>query len=356
MKLGGVLIGAASATFNPLNWVEDVGKRVEKLIENLEHDNFDDIIAKVNSADLSWKAGVNFNSNYAPQHVAGLCGTIMGDDRLPVNHLLNDADLKLPANFDSREAWQDCPSISEVRDQGSCGSCWAFGASEAISDRTCIHSNAAFTADLSSEDLLSCCGYVCGNGCNGGFPQAAWEYWVQNGLVSGGLFHGTGCQPYAIEPCEHHTEGDRPSCTGEEGTTPKCSHKCVDGYTGSFAQDKHFGSVAYRIPANEKAIMNEIYKNGPVEGAFIVYEDFPTYKSGVYSHHTGEALGGHAIRVLGWGEENGEKYWLCGNSWNTDWGNNGFFKIKRGVNECGIESEMVGGIPASESLWNPMLL
>jgi hypothetical protein len=144
--------------------------------------------------------------------------------------------------------------------------------------------------------------------------------------------------------------------TGEEGTTPKCSHKCVDGYTGNFAQDKHFGSVAYRIPANEKAIMNEIYKNGPVEGAFIVYEDFPTYKSGVYSHHTGEALGGHAIRVLGWGEENGEKYWLCGNSWNTDWGNNGFFKIKRGVNECGIESEMVGGIPASESLWNPMLL
>ena len=173
--------------------------------------------------------------------------------------------------------------------------------------------------------------------------------------------------------------------------------------------------------------MHEIYKNGPVEGAFIVYEDFPTYKSGVYSHHTGEALGGHAIRVLGWGEENGEKYWLCGNSWNTDWGDNGFFKvinkeqilagvtsmwkrmtwknrslystyslntkyetavdlsncrrasancsssytykiasifnsnirtfqIKRGVNECGIESEMVGGIPASESAWNPMLL
>lgn len=85
--------------------------------------------------------------------------------------------------------------------------------------------------------------------------------------------------------------------------------------------------MRFRIPANEKAIMNEIYKNGPVEGAFIVYEDFPTYKSGVYSHHTGSALGGHAIRVLGWGEENGEKYWLCGNSWNTDWGNNGFFKV-----------------------------
>ena len=78
--------------------------------------------------------------------------------------------------------------------------------------------------------------------------------------------------------------------------------------------------VIFSLPSREHEIMHDIFHNGPVEGAFIVYEDFPTYKSGVYSHHTGEALGGHAIRILGWGEENGEKYWLAGNSWNTDWG------------------------------------
>ena len=192
--------------------------------------------------------------------------------------------------------------------------------------RTCIHSNGAVTADLSSEDLLSCCGYVCGNGCNGGFPQAAWEYWVQNGLVTGGLYGGEGCQPYVIEPCEHHTEGDRPACTGEEGTTPRCVHHCQDSYGVDFIQDKHYGSTAYRLivhfipifnfllawisieahnelklrnsfrlPSDEEAIMEEIYTNGPVEGAFVVYEDFPTYKSGVYSHHTGEALGGKTV-------------------------------------------------------------
>ena len=105
----------------------------------------------------------------------------------------------------------------------------------------------------------------------------------------------------------------------------------------------------FSLPAHEEAIMAEIYQNGPVEGAFIVYEDFPTYKSGVYHHATGSALGGHAIRVLGWGVENGEKYWLCGNSWNTDWGDQGFFKIRRGVDECGIESEMVGGIPTDQT-------
>lgn len=98
--------------------------------------------------------------------------------------------------------------------------------------------------------------------------------------------------------------------------------------------------------------MKDIMEHGPVEGAFTVYEDFPTYKSGVYAHHTGTALGGHAIRVLGWGEENGEKYWLCGNSWNSDWGDNGFFKIKRGTNECGIEGEMVGGVPQESEIIN----
>jgi len=85
--------------------------------------------------------------------------------------------------------------------------------------------------------------------------------------------------------------------------------------------------------------------NGPVEAAFTVYADFPTYKSGVYHHVTGSALGGHAIKILGWGVENGTAYWTVANSWNEDWGNKGFFKIKRGTDECGIEGQVVAGLP-----------
>ncbi|KAG8011289.1 Cathepsin B [Nibea albiflora] len=91
--------------------------------------------------------------------------------------------------------------------------------------------------------------------------------------------------------------------------------------------------------------MTELYKNGPVEAAFSVYADFLLYKTGVYQHVTGDMLGGHAIKILGWGEENGTPYWLAANSWNSDWGDKGYFKIKRGNDECGIESEMVAGIP-----------
>jgi len=85
--------------------------------------------------------------------------------------------------------------------------------------------------------------------------------------------------------------------------------------------------------------------NGPVEAAFTVYADFLSYKSGVYKHVTGSEDGGHAIKILGWGVENGEDYWLVANSWNSDWGDKGFFKILRGSNECGIEGEIVAGLP-----------
>lgn len=86
--------------------------------------------------------------------------------------------------------------------------------------------------------------------------------------------------------------------------------------------------------------------NGPAEASFFVYDDFLTYKSGVYQHVTGDYDGGHAIKIMGWGVENNTPYWLCANSWNQDWGDQGFFKILRGSDECGIEDEIVAGIPA----------
>lgn len=85
--------------------------------------------------------------------------------------------------------------------------------------------------------------------------------------------------------------------------------------------------------------------NGPIEVAFTVYEDFVTYKSGVYTHHSGKKLGGHAVKMVGWGVENGTPYWLLVNSWNETWGDQGTFKIRRGVNECGIESGCVAALP-----------
>jgi hypothetical protein len=64
---------------------------------------------------------------------------------------------KLPKHFDARTNWPHCPHIGHIRDQATCGSCWAFGAVESMSDRLCIESNGTVQVELSTEDMLSCC-------------------------------------------------------------------------------------------------------------------------------------------------------------------------------------------------------
>ncbi|XP_016354113.1 cathepsin B-like [Sinocyclocheilus anshuiensis] len=115
----------------------------------------------INKANTTWKAGHNFHDvDYS--YVKRLCGTLLKGPRLPVMVQYAD-DFKLPTNFDAREQWPNCPTLKEIRDQGSCGSCWAFGAAEAISDRVCIHSNAKVSVEISAQDLLTCCD-SCGMG------------------------------------------------------------------------------------------------------------------------------------------------------------------------------------------------
>lgn len=319
---------------------------ISSLSEGIKiHPLSDEFINYINLRASTWKAGRNFNKNIPMSYVKKLMGALPEPDSVKLPRLQHNLQgVQIPEQFDAREEWPQCPTIAEIRDQGSCGSCWAFGAVEAMSDRICIHSKGEQHVHLSADDLVSCC-TLCGMGCNGGFPGAAWSYWVRKGIVSGGTY-GThqGCRPYEIEPCEHHVNGSRPSCTGEEGKTPKCVHKCIDDYKVAYAKDKRFGSKSYSVSQVEQ-IQKEIMTNGPVEAAFTVYEDLLAYKSGVYKHVTGGALGGHAIRMLGWGVEDSVPYWIIGNSWNTDWGDNGFFKILRGEDHCGIEGSISAGLP-----------
>jgi cathepsin B len=277
--------------------------------------------------------------------IKGLMGTLETPEehKLPLKEVEPLKDI--PEEFFSAEAWPKCESIKEVRDQSTCGSCWAFGAVEAMSDRICIASGQTLQTRISSEDLLSCCGVSCGQGCNGGYPSAAWNYFHRTGLVTGYLYKDTKwCSSYAFAPCDHHVDGKYGPC-GSSQPTPKCTKSCVSGYPTTYENDKLFADTVYSVPSQVSKIQTEIMTHGPVEAAFTVYADFPTYKSGVYHHTSGSALGGHAIKIVGWGVENATPYWLVANSWNEGWGDKGFFKIRRGNNECGIEGQIVAGIP-----------
>jgi len=308
-----------------------------------------DIITRVNSNPTStWRAGYNkkFGGKATLADAKRLMGVKKNGFKLPLKNLTGTYDARdLPTSFDSRTQWGSiCPSVNEVRDQSACGSCWAFGAVEAMTDRTCIQSNGANQVHLSAEDMNSCC-WTCGMGCDGGDPGSAWNYWTTTGVVDGGNYHGGGCAPYSLAPCEHHINGSHyPHCPQQEYPTPACPTTC--GNSKPFAGSKHFGSTAYNVNSDQNDIMQEIMTNGPVEVAFTVYADFLTYKDGVYQYVSGDELGGHAVKMLGWGvwTDGTTPYWIIANSWNADWGNNGYFLILRGADECGIEDDVCGGM------------
>lgn len=231
--------------------------------------------------------------------------------------LRNDVEVgnleDLPKSFDAREKWPSC--IHEIRNQERCGSCWAFGLTEALSDRFCIASEGKVNVVLSPEDLVQC--DFTNEGCNGGELERAWMYVHLFGVVS--------------DECKSYKSGT--------GITEKC-HKYCDRSEQEYKKyhstfPKHHKSIA--------AIKTEIMENGPVETGFVVFEDFMTYKAGIYVHTNGKQLGGHAVKIIGWGVENGQEYWICANSWTNKWGEEGFFRIR--MDQCGISSQAISGLP-----------
>jgi len=253
----------------------------------------------------------------------------------------NAADI--PAQFDARTQWPNCADvIGTIPDQSACGSCWAVSSASVMSDRVCIGSQGKVKTPISANDLVSCC-LDCGYGCDGGYPDETFYAWQSTGVVTGsGYTLDQGCSPYPFPVCEHHVDKTKyPACAKDIYDTPKCQKSCQPAYTtNTYYKDKTYGQSAVYFSDDNGGVQNEILTNGPVVFTFEVYEDFVTYSTGVYQHTKGKFLGGHAVRAIGWGVENGTPYWLIANSWNEDWGDNGYFKIIRGQDDCGIEEEI----------------
>eukprot|EP00297_Palpitomonas_bilix_P011902 CAMPEP_0113871186 /NCGR_PEP_ID=MMETSP0780_2-20120614/2503_1 /TAXON_ID=652834 /ORGANISM="Palpitomonas bilix" /LENGTH=331 /DNA_ID=CAMNT_0000856549 /DNA_START=93 /DNA_END=1088 /DNA_ORIENTATION=+ /assembly_acc=CAM_ASM_000599 len=302
---------------------------------------FKDMVDQINSKGTTWTAGYHKGFKYTK--TPSRFYNVKRERALPVVEAAFDGSI--PESFDVRENWPECASVTGfVRDQADCGSCWAFGSTEAFNDRLCIASGGQFTTLLSPQDTASCCS-SCGYGCDGGDPSAAWEYFTNTGIVTGGAYgDNSTCYPYGLPRCLHHTKtGDYPPCPSGEEATPSCKRSCQSSYGKSFSDDKHFAKSAYSVSSSEQNIQKELMSKGTITASMDVYADFEAYTGGVYQHTTGQYLGGHSIKMIGWGVDNGTKYWLMQNSWNQFWGEKGTFRILRGADECGIESQLDAG-------------
>lgn len=291
----------------------------------------EDLIRAIKESGAEWEATLN---NQFASWTLGDAKKIMGarlDDVfiaaaprvVAPPHFGNDTD-----TFDSRTQWPGC--VHAIRNQEQCGGCWAFGATEALSDRFAIATNLATNVTLSPQDLVSC-DTDQNQGCNGGYPLVAWQYMQSTGVVA------DDCYPYTSGG------GNTGNCL-ISSSNPSCS---ACGGSGNF--QLYQASSAYSVGTRVIDLQNEIMTNGPIEVTFEVYQDFMSYSSGVYIHTTGALVGGHAVKMIGWGILNGVTYWTVANSWGTTWGMDGFFLIKRGTNMCGIESAGVAGLADTSS-------
>ncbi|XP_075210381.1 cathepsin B-like cysteine proteinase 4 [Lycorma delicatula] len=280
--------------------------------------------------------------------------SINNDLSVPIWIEENKRDI-LPDNFDARLKWFYCKSISRIWNQGACSSCWALSVANMISDRICIQSDGILEIDISVEQLLSCC-TNCSilPGCYGGDPQAALWYFYNEGLVTGGPYDSNkGCQPYSLPPCKVTSEGTLPPCPEFGYDTPPCYYNCTNpSYQKLYSEDFYTADFPpYQVRADEEEIKNEIYKNGPTVAIFKPYIDFIYYKTGIY-HSTNDTnpVMWHSVKLIGWGTENDVPYWLVVNSWGSEWGENGTFRILRGFNECSFENHIITIIPKINAL------
>lgn len=325
---------------------------------------------------MTWTAGVNERFRDLPLGASrSLCGVKNGTvERFAarvragtMTVMRRDERVSIPTSFDSEENWPHCKKvIGDIRDQSACGCCWAFGGAEAASDRLCIASNGSISLPLSAQEACFCAEE---DGCQGGMLDTVWDYIQQSGLVSGGQVNTSGpfsdlglCSAFSLPHCHHHgPQGSDPypdentkGCpTVASGESPSCPSACDDDAKPPYndftkARYSFTGSIQ-TFDGEADTIAQAIMTHGPVEAAFTVYSDFENYVSGVYHTTSDQQMGGHAIRIVGWGEDNGVPYWKVANSWNPYWGESGYFRIRRGTNECGIEEQVIAN---SGDTWN----
>eukprot|EP00397_Hematodinium_sp_SG-2012_P032498 GEMP01034605.1.p1 GENE.GEMP01034605.1~~GEMP01034605.1.p1 ORF type:complete len:542 (+),score=115.48 GEMP01034605.1:429-2054(+) len=229
-----------------------------------------------------------------------------------------EEEKRIVRDFPDSLSWAKLGFLEPVMDQADCGSCYIVSTMRMLSARHKVAINDTKADPWSIAFPLYCSEY--NQGCKGGYAFLASKWAHDVGLVP------SKCAPYT--------------------TVGKCHVKCDLSTTPRFhATDYHYVGGWYGN-SSVYAIMDELYHFGPMVVSFEPSDDFMFYAGGIFmSKPTKINMGwqkvDHAVLLVGWGEELGQKYWTVQNSWGKEWGEKGYFRIARGQNDCGIESIVV---------------
>jgi hypothetical protein len=290
--------------------------------------------------------------------------------------------VEVPDSFDGRKAWQGL--LSPVKNQGNCGSCWAFASTSMLADRFNIQSLGLLHLELSPTKLILCdwqgkeldvshpddqlykfldlnLQAFQNSACFGNTLIDACRYLYLIGTTT------EKCVPYNMKlGIQKHFQAigsfenvsQLPLCSEVTGPLgDMCSDFYIDNMNGEelgtparFYKALNFYGISDDTGDTDGTynIRNNIFKWGPLASGMQVFPDFYTFnaKTDIYTWNgEGPQVGGHAIEIVGWGESETTKYWIIKNSWGRDWGRDGYFYMKRGSDMCQIESNCIGVTP-----------
>jgi len=220
-----------------------------------------------------------------------------------------------------------------------CGSCWAQCVASSLSDRIKIMRQGAWPdVNIAPQVFVSCS--MADNGCHGGDMITAFKYGNEYELSDEtcSIYHARG-----------HDNGY------ECSPVTKCRN--CNPHEPCFVPDQYniYKVGKYGRISGEKDMMAEIALNGPIACAIDATDElYYNYTGGIFEDKTGASSLNHGISVVGYGIENGTKYWHVRNSWGDSWGERGYFRVVRGSNNIGIETDCAFGIP--EDTWTNQVM
>ncbi len=255
----------------------------------------------------SWTSGETSISHLSHEEFQKLLGEVLPDryrewwDQLP--RIEAPPDAKFDPVFD----WRVHPGpygstgVTGVRNQGECGSCWAFAGVAQLESMVKIY--AELEMNLSEQQVVSC--VTPGHGCSGWYTEAAYDLFMSQGSAP------EACMPY------HANDTD-----------PCIQHQCE-----KLAKISRYRAVSNNVNSIKTALLE-----GPVKSSMAVEDTFQTYTGGCYDKpYYGT---NHAVLIVGWDDTmcNGDGAWIVKNSWGSGWGENGFFYIKYGCCQMGTNA------------------